>query len=746
MGRLKTIARRTFLIGSAAIAGGVAFGYYAYRKPGENPLLVDLEEGEAALTPYVLINENGITLITPRADVGQGAYSMQAMLIAEELDVELDAVTVDPGVPSATYYNTALSNEAAPFRSTDDGVLANSVRGVMDAAIKFLGVQVTGGSTSVSDSYEKLRVAGAVARETLKLAAAEVSGARVDALKTENGHIILPDGEKLSYKELAPRAAALKPVTQVRLKDPSEWRMVGKPMQRHDIVAKSTGTLPYTIDIEMDGMLHASVKTNPNKGAVMMSFDASQAETMRGVVKVVPLSNGAGVIADNTWRAIQAVNAIKFDWAKATYPEEMDGHWEALSNSFNEDQLDSRMRDEGDVVTGLAEGNLVDGEYRAPYLAHAPLEPLAAVALITDERADIWTCTQVPGFLMSALERQIDIPGENIHLHMMYGGGSFGHRLEMDVVTQAVELALAMKGTPIKLTYSREEDMAQDYPRQIAMARFTGSHKDGKIDTLDMGIAMPSVINSQMGRQGLSVPSPDTQIIAGAWEQPYSIPNYRVSGYRAPELMPVSSWRAVGASTNGFFHDCALDELVHAAGADPLEERIRLMWHEPSRKTLEAVGEMSNWGSDPGEGKTRGVAFCLSFGVPTAEVVEITDTEDGIRIDKVFVACEVGKVIDPVNFENQVQGAVVWALGHAINCETTISNGIVDQTNYDNFEGMRLYQCPEIMVKGLENGTHVRGVGEPPVPPAAPALANAIFAATGKRLREMPFNKHISFV
>jgi len=746
MGKIGTIARRTFLIGSAAIAGGIAFGYYAYKKPGENPLLAGLQEGETVLTSYVKINGDGITLITPRADVGQGAYSMQAMLIAEELDVELDAITVDPGVPSATYYNTALANEAAPFRSTDDGVLANSIRSVMDAAIKFLGVQVTGGSSSVPDAYEKLRIAGAVARETLKMAAADVSGANIASLKTENGHVILPDGQRLSYLELAPRAATIEPVTEIKLKDPEDWRMVGKPVQRHDIVAKSTGTLPYTIDMEMDGMLHASIKTNPNKGAAMISFDASEAETMRGVVKVVPLSNGAGVIADNTWRAIQAVNAIRFEWADANYPQEMAGHWEALSNSFNDDHLDSRMRDEGDVITGLAEGNLVEGEYRAPYLSHAPLEPLAAVAKITDERADIWTCTQVPGFLMSRLEDQIGLAHENIHLHMMYGGGSFGHRLEMDVVLQAVDLALAIKGTPIKLTYSREEDMAQDYPRQLAMARFNGSFKNGQVDTLDLGIAMPSVINSQMGRQGLSVPSPDTQIIAGAWEQPYSIPNYRVSGYRAPELMPVSSWRAVGASTNGFFHDCALDELIHAAGADPLEERIRLMWHEPSRKTLEAVGEMSNWTSDPGKGKARGVAFCLSFGVPTAEVIEITDTEDGIRIDKVFVACEVGKVVDPVNFENQVQGAVVWGLGHAINCETTISNGIVEQTNYDRFEGMRLYQCPEIVVKGLENGDHVRGVGEPPVPPAAPALANAIFALTGKRLREMPFNKHIAFV
>ena len=219
-----------------------------------------------------------------------------------------------------------------------------------------------------------------------------------------------------------------------------------------------------------------------------------------------------------------------------------------------------------------------------------------------------------------------------------------------------------------------------------------------------------------------------------------------MTGYRAPDLAPISSWRSVGASSNGFFHDCFLDELIHAAGADPLEERIRLMWHDNSRKVLEAVGEMSDWGSDLGDNRGRGVAFCLSFGVPTAEVVEVTNTDDGIRIDKVFVAAEVGRVIDPVNFDNLVKGGVIWGLGHAMNCEITYSDGMAEQTNFHDFEGMRLYQCPVIEVRGLENADKIRGIGEPPVPPAAPALANAIYAATGQRIREMPFNKHIDFV
>jgi isoquinoline 1-oxidoreductase beta subunit len=304
-----------------------------------------------------------------------------------------------------------------------------------------------------------------------------------------------------------------------------------------------------------------------------------------------------------------------------------------------------------------------------------------------------------------------------------------------------------MKGTPVKLTYSREEDMAQDYARQIAMARMRGAVRDSRVETYDLSIAMPSIIASQMGRQGFPVPGPDLQIVAGAWEQPFALPNYRVTGYRAPPLAPISSWRSVGASTNGFFHDGFLDELIHAAGADPMAERIRLCWHEPSRKVLEAVRDMSGWdGADLGANRGRGVAFCMSFGVPVAEVIEVTNTDAGIRIDKVYVAADVGRIVDPVNFENQVQGGVIWGLGHAMNCEITFSQGAVEQSNYYDFEGMRINQCPVVEVKGLENASSIRGIGEPPVPPAAPALANAIFAATGLRIREMPFNKFVDFV
>lgn len=746
MGRLRTIARRSFLIGSVAIAGGVAFGIYAVRRPHDNPLAEGLADGAATFNPWVLIDSEQVTLITPHADKGQGVVSSQAALIAEELDIEFGQFETSFGKPSPAYWNTAMAEEAVPFRSTDEGLVAETMRDIAGGAIKLLGMQATGGSTAMPDSYDKLRRAGAVARETLKLAASQKSGVPVAELKTANGAVQLPDGTELNYTELAGIAATLEPVTGVTLRDPSEWRMIGKPMQRLDIVGKSTGTLDYGVDLSVEGMVHATVCTNPRQGGAMNGYDASEALTMRGVKSVVEVTNGVAVVADNTWRAIRAMNTINFDWGPAPYPAEQADHWKAVEASFAEDHLDSKWRDDGDVETALASGEVFEAEYRSPYVAHAPMEPLNAIVLVEDDHVVVWTGHQVQGQVLIEVAKITGHEPSQVTLHNQYIGGSFGHRLEFEHIKQAAEVANQMRGTPVKLTYSREEDFAHDFPRHPSIGRGRGKVAGGKVVAVDLEIASPSVVGSQVSRIGLSIPGPDAQIAAGAWNNPYAIPDHRMRAYRAPELAPVSSWRSVGAPGAGFIFDSFLDELIHAAGADPMEERIRLMDHDVSRKVLETAADLSNWGSDPGPNRGRGVAFVESFGVPMAEVVEVTNTDRGIKIDTVWAVCDVGTVIDPVNFENLVQGGVVFGLGHAINCEITYADGMAQQSNYHAHEAMRMYQCPEIIVKGLENGSKIRGMGEPPVPPAAPALANAIFAATGQRIRELPLGKHIDFV
>lgn len=745
MSRLASAARRTFLVGSAVLAGGVAFGTYLVRRTPANPLLDGRDDGEAVFNPWVKIDAEGITLIAPHTDLGQGVRSVQAALVAEELDLEWGQFSVEPGSPSAAYFNTALANEQVPFMSTDTSAAAEALRSAMGAVFKVLGLQLTGGSSTVPDSFVKLRLAGAVARETLKAAASRQSGVPIEQLKTERGAVVLPDGRRLAYTALARDASAIEPVRNVELRDPSRWRLIGRPMQRLDIVPKSTGTLKFGIDLRMDGMLHATVRVNPRQGGEMLGFDAKAATGMRGVKKIVPVTNGVAVIADNTWRAFQAAAAISVDWGPAPYPAEQAEHWHAVSASFVPERLDKEWRNDGNVDAAL-DGTAITAEYRAPYLAHAPMEPLSAVAKVTPERVDIWVGTQVPRFAQEKVARITGVGVEKVHLHNQYCGGSFGHRLESENITLAAEVARQMPGVPIKLTFSREEDFAHDFPRQITMSRARGSTKNGKVEALSLDIASVSSSASQMRRLGQSVPGPDGQIAAGAWNLPYALPHFRMRAYRVPELAPTSSWRSVGASSAGFFADGFLDELIHAAGADPLLERLRLMQGAVARQVLEAVAEMSNWkGARPSEGRGRGVAFVESFGVPCAQVVEVTKTQQGIRIDKAWVALDVGKVVDPINFDNQVKGAVVWGLGHAMNCEITYADGKAQQTNFHAYPGMRLHQCPEITVRGLENAAKVRGAGEPPVPPAAPALANAIYAATGVRLREMPFNRHVTF-
>jgi isoquinoline 1-oxidoreductase beta subunit len=747
MGKLRTLTRRTFLVASTAVAGGVAFGVYRAKAPFENPNLAELPEGAASFNPWVIIDSEKVTFIAPHADKGQGVFSAQAAMIAEELDIAIDQVDISFGTPNKAYMNGALADAMVPFPQYDYGAVAEGARGfaggVMRAALPMM---VTGGSSAMSDSYYKLREAGAVARETLKSAASQQTGVPIGAMRTENGAVHLPDGTALAYTELAEIAAQIAPVTNVTLRDPSQWRILGKPMERVDIVAKSTGTLPYGIDYKMDGMLFATVKVNPRQGGVLISYDATTALAMAGVVEVFEITGGIAVVANNTWTAIEAVNSVDCEWGMATYPPEQDQHWAALAAAFTDEQLNAEARNVGDV--DAARGTEVVAEYRSPYVAHAPLEPLNATILVTDDRVDIWTGHQVQMFAEDMVAKITGMDGDNVHLHNQFIGGSFGHRLEFDYLKQAAEVAVKMRGTPVKMTYSREEDFAHDFPRHITMGRGIGKHENGKVTALDVQIAGQSVITSQMSRMGLSLPGPDTQLHEGAWDYPnLNLPNIRVRSYKETGLAPVSSWRSVGAAPNAFIYDTLLDETIHAAGADPLFERIRLMGHDVSVKVLEAVGEMCSWsGHDLGAGRGRGIAFAFSFGVPVATVVEVTQTDRGIRLDEVWVAADVGQVIDPVNLENLAQGGTIFGLGHAMNCEITYADGMAQQSNYHDHEAMRLYQAPKIHFRALENNIKIKGFGEPPVPPAAPALGNAIFAATGQRIRELPFNKHIDFV
>lgn len=746
MGRLKTITRRTLLIGSAAVAGGVAIGYWRYKTPYENPLLEDLAAGEAALTPYVRIDADGITVIAPRAEMGQGVSTTLAALVAEELDVALDDVNVEHGPASKAYFNGVVLEEGLPgIATTDEEWLARNLRSFTHIPAKFLGMQITGGSSSIPDGYVKMRTAGAAARYALTTAAAERLGVDRDSLSTANGRVIAADGTSLPYTELAVSAADVDLPSEPELKDPSEWKLLGRSQPRVDVVGKSTGTAQFAADVRLPNMLYATVRMNPRLGGAMIGHDASRAESMPGVERIVPFDDGIAVVATNTWYALKAANAVECDWADAPYPATSEEMLEAVRNSFDREYRDSRFRDDGDVETALIEADVIEAEYRVPFLAHATMEPMNATAWYRDGKLDVWAGSQLPTQVYTLADEILGLDEDDVEVHVPYMGGGFGRRAEFDFIAQAIRIAQVMEGTPVKLTWSREEDMTHDFYRPAAMARFRGAVADGLPVACDLELATLSVLESQMGRIGIPMMGADVSIVQAAWDQPYSIENYRVTGYRTPAMLPVSSWRAVGASQNGFFHECMLDELAHAAGADPLEMRMQMMNHEPSREVLKAVAEMADWGAPLPEGHGRGVAFVMSFGVPAAEIVEVADTGNGLKIVRVWAAVDVGVALDRRNLEAQVQSGVNFGLAAAMMGEVTVRDGAVEQTNFHNYNSIRINQAPPIDVRVLENGSRIRGIGEPGLPPAAPALANAIFAATGERIRELPLSKHVRF-
>lgn len=750
MPEMPGLSRRSFVLGSAAMAGGVAFGSYAFAQTAPasaaNPLAKGLGPDSVSFNPWVEIHPDRIILIAQHADKGQGVGSIQPMMIAEELDVERDQFEIRFAGPSPAYFNTGFAHELAPFMAPDQSPEAEKSRAEMLEWLRKSGLQMTGGSSTIPDTYDKLRMAGAMARETLKAAAAARTGVAASKLRTQAANVILPDGTKIPYVALAADAAKVSPVTKVKLRERSQWRFIGKPMERLDIRSKVTGEMKFGIDRKMDGMVFAAVKLNPNKGQPIKSYDARKALAMPGVKKVLKLSNGIAVIATNSWYAMQAAQRVDCVWAPSLYPPDQAEHWKVVGETFATQSPAKQWRDDGDVEAGLKDGTVIEAEYRAPYVAHQPLEPLNGLGIVTDKGMEIWVGHQTPQSVQHIAAKAIGMKPEQVTFHNEWMGGSFGHRLEFENVRVLAEICNQMRGTPVKLIFSREEDFRQDIPRQIAMGRYRGSVKDGKIIAADVKVAAGAPFKQLLTRMDSPPTDPDAQLAVGIWNVYYDIPNYRSASYEIDSLSPCTTWRSVGASANGFFTESFIDELIHAAGLDPLKARIEMCKIPIYRKLMETVGEMADWKGPLGNGKGRGVAFVESFGTPVAEIVEVTMTDAGIRIDKVWVAADVGTIVDPINFENMVQGGVVWGLGHAMNCELTYAGGGVQQTNYHHHEGMRMYQCPKIEVRGLENDYTVRGLGEPPVPPAAPALANAIFAATGKRIREMPFNKFIDFV
>ena len=741
MSRLGTITRRSLLAGVVAVAGGAAFGVYQIRRPVANPL--DPGAG-ATLNPYVIIDQQGISIIVPRAEMGQGVHTTLAALVAEELDADWQAIRVLHGPPAAAYYNAALAHGALPVADYRMQDWQRSVTAGIGAATKLLGLQVTGGSTSTVDAYDRMRLAGATAREMLKSAAAERLGIAAAVLETRHGRVIAPDGQEIDYRDLA-EAAALQSVPRVALRPPAEWRLLGRSLPRSDMQAKITGQAQYSTDVKLPGLKFATVRMVPYLGGGMAGFNAAPALAVPGVEQVLDLGTGIAVIARNTFAAMQGAEAVEIDWTPSALPPDTEAMYDQIARAFDASP-NSRMRDQGKPDDIPAQ---IDAEYRVPFLAHATMEPMGATAWLQDGHLTVWVGNQAPREHLKVAAAAAGLADDAVTLHTPFLGGGFGRRVETDVTWQAARIASLVPGTPIRLTWSREEDMRHDFYRPAAIARMRGAVEDGRATLFDAQIAAPSVTRAAIGRlTGRAMGGPDKGHVEGAFDQPYAIPNYRVAGHLADLDVPIGFWRAVGSSFNGFFHESFIDELAHAAGRDPLAFRLDHVAPESpvAAGVLEAVRVLSDWDSPLPEDAARGVAMTWSFGTPTAVVIELTREAGQIRIARAFIACDPGRVLDPAIVRSQMESGLIYGLSAALSGEITFTEGRADQGNFPDYDGLRMFNSPRIEVAILQDNPHMGGVGEPGTPPSMPALANALFALTGQRARTLPMIHHADFL
>ena len=508
MGSMQNLSRRAFLFGSAAVAGGIAFGSYSEANQADlashgNPLTADLGPNSVSFNPWVEISPDKITLIAQHADIGQGVGSVQPIMIAEEMDLDPGQFEIRFAGPSPAYFNTGFADELAPFMAADQSPAAEKARA---AALECPEKIRPADDRRLQHGPGHLRKAARGRR----CGARDAQGRGGQACRRRCrrcSHRVRPRDpagrqRKFPTSSFPPTPRRFRRLLDAKLRDPSQWRILGKPMTRLDVRSKAMGELKFGIDLKMDGMVYASVKLNPDKGQPMKSYDASKARSMPGVKKILEIKNGIAVIATNSWYAMKAVEAIDCTWAPSAYPAEQADHWKKLDASFKPQFLGKEWRKIGDIDAGLKDGTPVKAEYRAPYVAHQPLEPLNGVAIASDKGLEIWVGHQSPQAVQSIAAAAIGIKPEQVIFHNQWVGGSFGHRLEFENVRVLAEIANQMRGTPIKLIFSREEDFLQDIPRQISVGRYTGSVKKGKIVAADFRLAATAPFKGLLERMG----------------------------------------------------------------------------------------------------------------------------------------------------------------------------------------------------------------------------------------------------
>lgn len=762
------MGRRRFLLGGLATGGALLLGWGLMpprSRLGGRDTLPALD-GEVALNGWLKVGRDGeVLLALPRAEMGQGVHTAAAMMVAEELDLPLALVRVVEAQPEALHGNVAASVDAALFFEPADvepGRETTTVRGVrwmLEKLARELGVVVTGGSSSITDLFPVLPLAAATVRAQLVGAASLQWKLPASELLVHGGTISHPSGPRAHFGELA-RLAAATPTSEVRLKPREAWRLVGTTAPRSDLPAKVDGRAVFGIDVRLPGMLYAAIVQPPQLGGSPGAVDADVVLRRPGVLRVVRLPPRGGsaaalaVVARSTWHAQQAAAALPVQWQPPTRPgADSAAILLDLEARAREALADGgpgfEFRDRGDADAALqAAARRHEVVYRAPYLAHMAMEPQNCTARVADGRVELWLPTQVPSFARSLAAQVAGVDESAVTLHVTYLGGGFGRRLEVDVVGQAVRVAMETGGRPVQLLWSREEDTTHDFYRPAAVAVMQAALDEaGRATAVRIGSAgdavMPRYYERVYPALATRVDAPDKTAAEGLFGLPYGLPHLAVRHVATRHDVPVGSWRSVGHSHNAFFAESFVDELAHLARQDPLDFRLERLSHLPRHAAvLKLAAERAGWGAALPAGRQRGLAMHESFNSIVAMVVEVSlDTSAAgpkPRVHRVVAAVDCGTVIHPGIVAQQMESAVMYGLAAALNGRIDVKDGVVQQRNFPDQPLPTLADTPLIETHIVPSARAPGGMGEPGVPPTAPALANAIFALTGRRLRELP--------
>jgi len=760
--------RRTLLLSGLGVAGALVVGWGVMpprpRLGGVDTLPV--VEGEVGLNGWIKIAADGSVLLAmTQSEMGQGVHTALAMLVAEELDVPLARVRLIAPGRDRIYGNVAMFVSSLPLHPAESGpehggYLGRSGQWVVAKVARELGISVTGGSSSVVDAWEVLRFAAATARAQLLGAASLAWKQPASELTVSDGVVSHPSGPRAHYGELA-RTAAATPSGTVRLKPPSEWKLIGNAAPRTDVVAKSDGTALFGMDVRPPGLLFAAIRHCPMLGGSAGTVDVVAAMKLPGVERVVRLGPYAGstaalaVVGRSNWHARRGAEALVVEWRQRPAGG-LDS--KAILAALEQRARDADANDGGFVFysrgkvppRGDAGGpRSVTQVYRAPYLAHAAMEPINCTARVADGKVEVWVPTQVPGLARALAAEVAGVPLDAVTVHVTYLGGGFGRRLDVDFVGQAVRIAVECGGRPVQLIWSREEDMGHDFYRPAAAAVLRATlGEDGLPSALQITSAGDAITPRwiERGIPGLAGPvdTPDKTTSEGLFDQVYAIPHQRIAHVATRNGVPVGYWRSVGHSHNAFFSESFLDELAHEAKQDPVGYRLALLKDAPRhRAVLLLAAQKAGW---PGHGpvrplpagRARGVALHESFGSIVAQVVEASIEAGVPRVHRVVCAADVGTVVNPGIVAQQLESAVIFALSAALHGRIDIEAGVVRQTNFPSYPMVRLADAPRIESHLVASSHPPGGVGEIGTPPLAPALANALFVLTGRRLRELP--------